>query len=192
MKNPFQTPYYSGQQLIDLGFKRVGQNVHIAQNSTIVGLNNISLGSNIRIDSFVVILAAQGELEIGHNVHIEPHSSLVAHAGIEIGNYCTVSHGVRLFTASANYSGDFFTNVFPDPKYQKAKRGKILLGDHVILGGNSVVMPGVSIGEGSAIGALSFVRENVEPWGIYGGNPLRFIRERTKNIKELGLQIISE
>lgn len=175
-----------------MGFRKVGTNVRISEQATLIGLSNVSIGSNVRIDSNVVILAGQGELRIGNNVHIEPSSSLVAHSGIEIGDFCTISHGVRLFTASANYSGEYFTNIFPDTKFQVPIKGKITLEDHVILGGNSVVMPGVCLGEGSAIGALSFVRVSTEPWSIYGGNPLKFIRKRLETIKSIGENLSNE
>jgi galactoside O-acetyltransferase len=188
VSNPFQSRYYDAVDLRKLGFKRVGSNVSVSEHATIVGIENISIGSNVRIDSHVVILSKQGETDIGSNVHIEPSASLVSHSGIEIGNFCTISHGVRLFTASANYDGEYFTNVFPDPKFQVPFKGKIVLEDHVIIGGNSVVMPGVHFGEGSAIGALSFVRKDVEPWGIYAGNPLKFLRKRKKTIKKLSMQ----
>lgn len=189
MLNPFQSRYFDTVALRKLGFKKVGSNVSISEHATLVGIENISIGSNVRIDSHVVILSKQGETNIGNNVHIEPSASLVSHSGIEIGNFCTISHGVRLFTASANYDGDYFTNVFPDPKFQVPYKGKIVLEDHVIIGGNSVVMPGVQFGEGSAIGALSFVRKNVEPWGIYAGNPLKFLRVRKNTIKHLATEL---
>jgi galactoside O-acetyltransferase len=46
-------------------------------------------------------------------------------------------------------------------------------------------MPNLTIKKGAAIGALSFVRENVEGWSIYGGNPLKFIKKRSQKILEL-------
>ena len=48
------------------------------------------------------------------------------------------------------------------------------------------------INEGAAIGALSFVKNDVESWGIYGGNPLKFIRSRNQKIKLLGEEIIAQ
>ena len=183
--NPLGCKYYNEDDLINFGILKVGTNVSVAENATIVGLDKISLGNNIRIDSHVVILSKRGPLTIGNNVHIEPNCSIVSHFGIIIGDYCTLSHGSRLYTASANYSGEYHTNVFPDPSYQVPYTGEIILEDHVILGGNSVVMPGVLLQEGAAVGALSFVRNSLGGWAIYGGNPIRKIRERTKGTKDI-------
>ena len=184
-----QSKYLDENDLLDLGIGSVGHNVRVSEHATIVGLKNISLGNNIRIDSHVVILSKQGFLSVGDNVHIEPLSSIVAHFDVIIGSYCTISHGVRIFTASADYSGHYFTNVFPDSKFQKPKTGSIVLKDHVIIGGNSVVMPGVTMDEGAAIGALSFVRNSIEGWSIYAGNPLKRIGNRRKIIKEISDEI---
>ncbi len=182
--------YYSENELLKLGIGKVGKNVRISSLATVVGIENLFLGSNIRIDSYVVILASRGELHIGNNVHIEPSSSIVAHNGIYISDYCTISHGVRLFTASADYSGDYFTNSFPDPKFQNPISGKIEIYNHVIIGANSVVMPNLVINEGAAIGALSFVRESIDGWKIYGGNPLKVLKQRNKNVNKLSVNLV--
>jgi acetyltransferase-like isoleucine patch superfamily enzyme len=184
-----QSRYLNEDDLRHLGIKNVGQNVLVSEHATVVGIANVSLGSNIRIDSHVVILSRRGPLSIGDNVHIEPASSIVAHNGVTIGSYCTISHGVRLFTSSADYSGASFTNVFPDGSHQKPKEGSIEIQDHVIIGGNSVVMPGVVVGEGAAVGALSFVRSSLEQWGIYAGNPIRRLGDRSTEIREIAKTI---
>jgi acetyltransferase-like isoleucine patch superfamily enzyme len=191
MSTPLQSRYYDENELKVLGIKSVGRNVLVSEHATLVGLGNISLGSNVRIDSHVVILAARGILGIGNNVHIEPSASIVAHFPVQIGNFCTISHGVRLFTASADYSGNHFTNVFPSKNYQDPLTGPITIMDHVIIGGNSVVMPNLVISEGAAIGALSFVKNSLEGWTIYGGNPLRTIKTRSKGVLDLAREIES-
>ena len=192
MNNILESKYLNENDLLELGISSVGKNVRISANATVVGLENISLGNNIRIDSYVVILSKRGKLSVGNNVHIEPSCSIVSHYGVEIGNYCTLSHGTRLYTASANYNGEFFTNVFPEPSYQVPITGKIVLKDHVIIGGNSVVMPGVTLFDGAAIGALSFVKKSVEGWSIYGGNPLKKLGKRKTKIKEISDMIDSK
>jgi len=184
-----KSDYYTSEDLRRLGIAEVGENVLISKDIVLTGIENIKIGNNVRIDSFNIILAQRGSLKIGSNVHVEPSSSIVAHFGIVIGDFCTISHGVRLFTASANYDGHYFTNVFPDPKYQKPYSGTIEIEDHVIIGGNSVVMPNLTIHEGAAVGALSFVRRSLSSWTVYGGNPLKTIKPRSQKIKEIANSI---
>jgi acetyltransferase-like isoleucine patch superfamily enzyme len=45
---------------------------------------------------------------------------------------------------------------------------------------NAVVMPGITMAEGSFLGANSLLKENTEPWTIYAGNPARPIRKRPR------------
>jgi len=73
-----------------------------------------------------------------------------------------------------------FTNVTHSPVY---------LGEHVIIGSGTVILPGVSLYEGVAIGALSFVTKNCEEYGIYTGAPARLLKLRTNRIKSLGSKI---
>ena len=46
---------------------------------------------------------------------------------------------------------------------------------------NSIVLPGVTMAEGSILGANSLLKENTEPWTVYAGSPARPIRKRSKD-----------
>lgn len=60
--------------------------------------------------------------------------------------------------------------------------GDVSLGDYTAVGSNSVVMPKNTIPEGTVIGALSFVPAEFafQPWAVYAGNPIRFIKPRNR------------
>ena len=76
MTNPFQPGYYDEKELAAFGFKSVGSNVRVARNCTIVGLENISIGSNVRIDGYTAIVAAgTGWVSLGSYIHIGCHLS---------------------------------------------------------------------------------------------------------------------
>ncbi|MDO8945056.1 MAG: glycosyltransferase, partial [Desulfobacterales bacterium] len=66
----------------------------------------------------------------------------------------------------------------PEP-FRVAQRSKVRIGPHAIEGANAVIMPGVTIGEGAAIGACSLVRHDCQPWTIYAGVPARPIGKRS-------------
>lgn len=54
------------------------------------------------------------------------------------------------------------------------------------MGANCVVLPGVTIGEGCTIGALSLVNRDCEPWTVYAGTPARPIKARPRErVEEL-------
>ena len=81
-KNPFDSEYYKSSDLKKFGFKKVGKNVTIAKNCTIIGLNNISLGNNIRIDSNVVIAARSGVTK-----NIDNNSAIAGFPAVEINKW---------------------------------------------------------------------------------------------------------
>lgn len=54
----------------------------------------------------------------------------------------------------------------------------IIVDNYVWIGGRSVILQGVSIGEGAIVAAGSIVTKNVDPFTIVGGNPARFIKKR--------------
>ncbi|EOS48748.1 hypothetical protein C810_00250 [Lachnospiraceae bacterium A2] len=63
----------------------------------------------------------------------------------------------------------------------------IRIGNHV-----RIDEPGVSLGEGSAVGAMSLVKESVEPWTVAAGIPAKPIKPRGKRILELEKEFMAE
>lgn len=184
-QNPFAPDYYTETELKTFGFKSVGTNVRVAKSCTIIGLANISFGDNVRIDGGVVITAAAAPVEIGSYVHIGGYGFLLGAGGISIADFCTTSQGVKLYSGSDDYSGETMTNPMVPDALKKLDIGKIELQRHVIMGSTSVVLPGCTLGEGVAVGALSLVNESLAPWGIYAGTPARKLRPRSKNLLTL-------
>jgi acetyltransferase-like isoleucine patch superfamily enzyme len=56
--------------------------------------------------------------------------------------------------------------------------GEVKIGDHVMIGANTTILPGVTIGDYAVIGAGSVVTRDVPPHAFVAGNPIRVIRER--------------
>ena len=84
------------------------------------------------------------------------------------------------------------TNPTVPSKFTGIIKGEVTLGRHVIVGSGSVILPRVTIGEGSSVGALSLVTKNLDAWGVYAGNPARKIEERSRKILELENQMLKE
>ena len=90
-------------ELLKKKFKSLGSNVKISKNVTIIGENNITIGSNVRIDDFSIISSLEGKLDIGSNVHIGGQSYLGCGGEINIGNNINISQGVRIYSKLDNY-----------------------------------------------------------------------------------------
>jgi galactoside O-acetyltransferase len=186
MNNIFNLKYYESEELKKFNFLKIGYNVKISKLCNIIGLENISIGNNVRIDSFTTIISSlKKEIIIGSNIHIGAYCYLSGNYGIEIHDYCNLSQAVKLYTNSDDFSGNSMTgSVIPD-KFKNINCGKIILKKHVIIGSTCIVMPNITLEEGVAIGALSFVNKSLKEWGIYSGNPAKFLKQRSKKMLEL-------
>jgi galactoside O-acetyltransferase len=143
----------------------------------IIGLDYIEFGKNIIIDDFVLIYAT-APMKIGNNVHIASFSSLTGGEELIIEDFVAISQGCRILTGTDDFTNWGFGNSTIDEKYRNTKREKISIGKFSIIGANSVVLPGVTIGEGATVGAGSVVTKDLEPWGVYIGN--KKLKERNK------------
>ncbi|WP_183042690.1 acyltransferase [Enterobacter sp. R1(2018)] len=186
----FDSGYCNDERLADLGFKSLGKNVLISRMCNIVGIGNISIGDNVRIDAFTTIIATgDGYLNIGSYVHIGGYSALFAGSGIEVGDFAGLSQGVKIYSKSDDYSGEFMTNPTVPSKYTGVIEGKVTIGRHAIIGSQSIVMPGIEIAEGVAVGANSLVTKNTEEWSVYFGSPAKKIKNRKRNPLNLELEL---
>ena len=182
--------YFTAKELEAMGFKRIGKNVKISKQASIYNYEQIEIGDNSRIDDFCVI---SGKVNIGINVHITP-MCLVAggEKGIIFEDFTTIAYGVQVFTQSDDYSGNTMTNSTIPDRYKNELKSAVLLEKYTIVGAGSVVMPGVILAEGTAIGAMSLDRKSTESWGIYAGVPVIRIRDRSKNLLNLQKEYFNE
>ncbi|HYJ31059.1 MAG TPA: acyltransferase [Allosphingosinicella sp.] len=183
--NPFDPGYYTTPELRAFPFARVGENSAIARNCVIVGLENITIGDNVRIDAFTSIIAARGRLKIGSHVHIGIGCVLGARGGIELCDFSSLSAGVRLLSAIDEYDGRAMTNSTLPESVLRVHAAPIRIGRYVPVGTGSLILPGVEAGEGAAVGAMSLVNRSLEEWTIYSGNPALPTGPRSRDLLQL-------
>lgn len=189
----FDPGYYTSIELKKAGFKSIGNNVTIAKNCTIIGIENIIIGNNVRIDGYSTIIAVEkGFIKLGSYIHIGSHCLLVGSSGIVMKDFSGLSQGVRIYSRSDDYSGKYLTNPTIPKKYTGLNKGQVTLSKHVIIGSNTVILPKVFIGEGSSIGAQSLVSKSLESWGVYFGLPVKRIKDRSKHLLKLEKQLIEQ
>jgi len=182
--------FLTEDQISEQGFGFVGRGVRISALASFDKPELMSIGDFSRIDDFC---ALSGNIKIGRNVHIAVMNSLLASVErIELCDFSGLAFGCRLFTSSDDYSGESLTNPTIPSKYKKIHHGEIVIGRHAILGTNTIVFPGVTISEGSSIGANSVVNKSTEPWGIYLGTPARRIKDRSRGLLELEKTYLDE
>lgn len=183
----FDPGYYTEKQLKRFGFNEIGTGVLISKNCTFIKIENISIGNNVRIDGNVTFAVPNGFIKIGSYVHIGNSCHINGSGGVEILDYSTISQGVRIYSASDDFSGKSHTNPTMPLSTRNLDIGKVLLQEFSLIGSGCVIMPSVIVGEGAAVGALSLVKSDLEPWTIYGGVPAKKIKTRSKNLLKLDL-----
>jgi len=176
--------YLVSEELRELGCRAVGEDVRVHSTCVMVGLENISFGRHVRVDAFCSLIAGDGHIVLGNRVHIASYALLSGGGGIELADFSGLSHGVKLYTRSDDYSGKTLTNPTVPAEYLGVTEGPIRLGRHVIVGAETVVLPGCEIGDGSSVGAMSLVRSSLPGWGVYFGIPARRLQERSRDLLE--------
>jgi galactoside O-acetyltransferase len=181
--------FLTKDQINKIGFAHVGENVFISEKASFYNPSKISIGSHIRIDDFCIFSAGNGGIELGDYVHVTCYVSLIGEEKIKIGNFCGLSSKVAVFSSNDDYSGESLLGAkIIQERHRNVTNKPVIFEDYTTVGAMSIVLPGVIIGEGSVVGAFSFVRKSIKPWGIYFGNPLKFIKKRSKKM----LQYIPE
>ena len=167
--------YLSIKEIKDMKFKKVGENVLISKKASIIDPINIEIGSNSRIDDFSILY---GSIKIGRNVHITPMCLIGAgKTKIQIDDFCTLAYGVKIFSQSDDYLDGYMTNSTINKKFKKINKKKVLLKKHCIIGTNSVVFPGCTLEQGTAVGAMSLINQNTKSWSVYAGIPASLKKE---------------
>ncbi len=177
-------------ELREIGFRKLGRNVLISRKASIYNPEKIEIGSNVRIDDFCIL---SGKLRIGNYIHIAAYTSLCGgKKGIVLEDYVNLSRKIEIFAVSDDFSGASMTSPMIPDQYKNLVEARVVLEKHVIVGPGTVVLPGVTIREGSAIGALSLVNRSTEEWSIYAGIPAKKIKERKKRIIALEKKFLRE
>ena len=184
------TSFLSKDELTKIGFKKIGKNVFLSRKASIYGPENMEIGNNVRIDDFCIL---SGKIKLGSYIHIAAYSALFGgEEGIIMEDFTTLSSKVCVYAISDDYSGQSLTNPMTPNYYKNLNTGKVVLRKHVIIGSSSVILPGVEIKEGTAVGALSLVNKSLDEWSIYVGSPARKINERSKKILDLEKEFLKD
>lgn len=179
--------YYELVDLVKMGVTLHGNNIKISTFTNIYNPTNLIVHDNVRIDDFCV-LSCKGVIEIERNVHISAHCFISSSTLIKIGQYSSVSVGSKLFGSCDDFSGNFMVNPTVPVQFTNVNNADIIIKNHVVIGSNSVCLPGVTLNDGVAIGCNSFINKSCESWTIYAGSPIRCLKKRERkclNLQEL-------
>lgn len=183
--------FLTDQQLAAMGFAELGINVLISDKASIYGAGRIQIGNNVRIDDFCVLSAGKSGIEIGSYIHIAVYSSLIGAGKITLSDFVNISSKVAIYSSNDDYSGEYMTNPMVPAEYTNVTHADVTLGKHVIIGSGSVILPGVTLYEGAAVGSLSMITKDCEAFSVYIGAPAKKIKKRKQDLLALEAALLS-
>ena len=150
------------------------------QNDNILSELFAKIGNNVKID--VPFYCDYGQhISIGNNVIININCTFVDCNKITIGNNVLIASNVQIYTAThpVNISDRLLDNwSYNNPHaFFNTYALPVTIEDNVWIGGGVIILPGVTIGKNSVIGAGSVVNKSIPPNSLAVGNPCKVIRK---------------
>ncbi len=111
-------------------------------------------------------------IEVGKNFFANYNCTILDVAKVTIGDNCQMAPNVAIYTAGHP--------IHPMSRNSLYEYGKeVTIGDNVWIGGNTVICPGVHVGNNVVIGAGSVVTRDIPDWTVAAGNPCRVLKKIT-------------
>lgn len=170
------------------------ENLHLSLRSPLAGKKYIEIGENCLLNGTFIFEISEGKITIGDRTFIGG-GTFICIDEIKIGSDVMFSWGCTI--ADNNSHSHVWSERDNDVKSWKkgvdenkigaykdwtnVRKGKVVIKDKAWIGFNSIILKGVTVGEGSIIGAGSVVTKDVPDWTIVAGNPAKIIREIPEN-----------
>lgn len=158
--------------------KAIGSNSFISANVEIRRPHLVTVGNNVAIDTGFYLTT---QAEIADYIHVAPYITCIGgeKGKLIMEDFTTIAAGCRLICSGDHHMGaGLIGPTIPDKYRDDVTYGNVHLKRFASIGTNSVVMPGVTLAEGSVLGACSFLTKDTEPWTIYVGTPAKPVKIR--------------
>lgn len=139
-------------------FASCGKNVIIGKGGSFT-YSNIHVGNNVYIGGDAMFMCTRAKIFLGNNIMFGPHVFII-------------TGGHRM-----NIIGKYMIDVKDKDKLPEDDRD-VIIRDDVWIGASSIILRGVTVGEGSIIAAGSVVTKDVMPYSIVGGSPAKILKMR--------------
>ena len=190
-ENSVMDNFLSREEIANIGLKQYGEDILIGRHAVFYHPERLEIGSHVRIDDFTIV---SGRVRLGDYIHISQFCGLYGgHEGIVIEDFSTLAAKCSVYAVSDDYTGMSMTTPFVSEKYKPyAIEKPVHIMKRVIIGCGSVVLPGVILQEGTAVGSMSLCNKTTVAWSVYAGIPARKIRDREKEMLQLEKMFLEE
>lgn len=159
---------------------KFGVDTFISANVEIRRPSLITVGSHTAIDTgFYCTVSA----DIGDYVHIAPYITVIGGSNgyWKMDNFATLAAGSRIICGSDDHMGAGLVGpTIPVEFKDNITIAPVIFEKFANIGTGVVVMPGVTLAEGTVVGANSLVTKSTEPWTVYVGSPAKAVKMRPK------------
>ncbi len=189
MVGKMNSDYLSVAELHALGFGSVGKNTKISRKCSFYGISGY-IGDDVRVDDFCIF---KGHVELQDYVHLAAYGMVSgAHAPVVIERFVGIAARATILSGSDDYSADTLGNPCTPEEYTTIIKGPVKIKLGAMIGAHCVIMPNVTIGEGSSIGSGCMVSFNVPDGGIVRSRStvLSTKRRNVNRIKQFALEIL--
>jgi acetyltransferase-like isoleucine patch superfamily enzyme len=169
----YQSPFVDGLP----PFRKLGRNVVIEEGARIFFPECIKIGDDVYIghDAWLNAHRSEGYIQIGRGSWIGPRAFVDGWGGVVIGEDVGIGPYVQFLT-SEHVADDAARAVIRTPVWE----GRIEVGWGSDVGLNTVILPGVTIGEGVIVGSGAVVSRDLPPYVVAAGVPARVLRQRSE------------
>jgi acetyltransferase-like isoleucine patch superfamily enzyme len=186
--------FLSPSELANLGFGEVGAGVLVDRAAVFVNPGRIRIGSRSRIDAFCIITAGDHAVTIGRRVHLGAACQIFGGGGaVTLEDYTCLSGRTSVYTTCDDLVDGHLINPTMPAEYRRVQCGAVTLRRHAVVGCGSVILPGVELGYGASIGALTLVRKSIPEFEVWQGVPARKVGMRNaERLWALEAQLLAE
>lgn len=162
--------FFSSARLIRFPFRIRGRKyIHLGK--------GLTTGVGCRLDAFP--LESKICLKLGDDIQINDTVHIAAINSIKIGNRVLIASKVIITDHNHGFYGykNIHTSPIIPPEKRELSSAPVIIGDDVWIGEFVAVLPGVTIGNGAIIGAMSVVNKDVPAYSIAVGSPAKVIKQ---------------
>jgi len=166
-------------QYLPENFISYGEDVIISDQALIKHPHLCSIGSHVAVDPGCIFST---QVIIGDYIHVAPYTLCIGSktAKVVLEDFAFVAAGAKIVAGSDDYTGQGLIGPTVPMQYRHVTFADVTFRRFAGCGVNCTVLPGVTLGEGSVLGANSLALTDLEPWTIYVGSPAKPIKSRKK------------
>lgn len=161
--------YLKGHGRIYLGH---GCKIHSSSSIDATRSKGVYLGDKVTLNRYAYLQGGLGGVRLGNRVEVNNFSIINGTGGVDIGDDTLIGPAVQIISYQHQTARDI------PIRSQPITPGPIRIGRDCWIGANSVILAGVSIGDGAIVAAGAVVREDVPPYAIVAGVPAQVKKTR--------------